>query len=130
MDINLADTIFKVWLVVPIIGHIRITAVFTLVVAFFCVICGFRSRLKDAFYQAVVLVGFATSIYEIVFNPVAAYVFLKTIDSFIQHLLIWHYIMVGDSFRVSDKLGRALSQQKRQLSYSMFVCSRGNCGSQ
>ena len=95
MGINLADTVFKVWLVVPIIGHIRITTVFTFVAAFFCVICRFRSRLKDAFYQAVVLVGFATSIYEIVFNLVAAYVFLKTIDSFIQHLLIWHYIMAG-----------------------------------
>jgi hypothetical protein len=95
MSSNVSDAIFRVWLSIPFLGYIRISTIFTIAILFFYVTWKFKRCWKDAFYQAVVSVSFTLILYEIVFNAVAACIFLKTWESFIQNFMIWHYIMVG-----------------------------------
>jgi len=95
MSSNVSDAIFRIWLAIPFVGYIRISTICTVVILFFFVAWKFRRCWKDAFYQAMVSVSFTLILYEIVFNAVAAYIFLKTWESFIQNFMIWHYIMVG-----------------------------------
>ena len=95
MDINVPFVVSLIWLVVPLVGYVRLSTVSTLVTLSLYIMWKFRQDWKGALYQTVVCVAFTTSLYEIIFNLVAACVFLRTMELFIEHLLILHYVMVG-----------------------------------
>ena len=95
MDINVPYVVSRIWLVVPLFGYVRLSTVSTLVIISLYMIWKFRQDWKGALYQMVICLVFATCLYEIIFNLTAAFVFLRTMELFIDHLLILHYIMIG-----------------------------------
>jgi len=95
MDSNIAIVIFGIWLLIPLIGYIRLSTVATFTALFTYATWKFRRQGKRALYHALIATGFTGILYEIIYNAIGAYVFLKTVEAFVQHFWIWHYVMVA-----------------------------------
>lgn len=119
---NIINIIFKYWLIIPLLGYIRISTVFTLIILFFYIAWKFKYDFKDSLYHSVIAIVFITSLYEVIFNIVAAIIYLNTLQSFIQRFKIWHYLMVGGWFILGYKQIKQHFQLTKASALLLSIC--------
>jgi hypothetical protein len=119
--LNLGDgwEVFKIWLVIPWVGNIRLSTIATFASIFFYVLWKFRKQRKIAFYHALVTVAFTASLYEIIFNIFASQ---PTLESISTHLWIWQYLALGGWFIVGFKQAKDKFVLRRSSFLLICIC--------